>query len=267
MGQEERLRLLRRHAAPAQPSRHAARRCAAAAAPSATAAARARPRAGPGHLPAHHVHRRLSRARPRSTSTTCSTSSTRAASTTSAPSSTAPSRGRRRRSSHERRWRRRSPAAASGACWRRRSRSRWRRRQALVGRHLRGPGRRRVARRPSICSRGGTTAWRRRSTAGVLINDGSAPAGSLAEVEITDAFAERPGRPDRRSGGHPRSRDRGFGSLSPMQVVADALRALRSALSGGGHRRQLRRHPPRAARGARSCRGPRPRPRPAGRRW
>ena len=46
------------------------------------------------------------------------------------------------------------------------------------------------ARSPSTCSRAATTAWPPSIDGRVLINDGSAPAGTLAEVEITEAYAD-----------------------------------------------------------------------------
>ena len=130
-----------------------------------------------------------------------------------------------------RRWRRAAPAASSS---RRRSRSPSRGAGALVGRTLEvlveGAVRRDRAPAPGAAPRHGA----RRSTAALLINDGVAPAGTLVEVEITDAFAsDLVGRivgPAGAPGVVPRRRPE-----TPMQVVHDALRCERPA---AGRRRR-----------------------------
>ena len=90
----------------------------------------------------------------------------------------------------------------------------------------------------------------------LLINDGFAPAGTLVEVEITDAYADDlvghivgAGRRRRGVGGAPATPAVDASSRRPpMLVVHDALHASDLPRGGDRHHRQLRRRPPRPAR-------------------
>ena len=152
------------------------------------AAARARPRARAGHLPAHDLHRRLPGRDRGALRAPARVRRARRASTISAPSSTARSRGRRPPKLPDR-----VPPAVA----------RRRQRRLLAAQKPIALARRQRAGRADAsrcCVEGACDETehllegRHRGMAPeidgrLLINDGVAPAGTLAEVEITDAFA------------------------------------------------------------------------------
>ena len=152
------------------------------------APARARPRAGARHLPAHDLHRRLPR---RDRGALPGPLRLRPA---------GPLRPPRRlrlqpRGGHARRraaraacpgtWR----GGGSGSSWRRRSRSPWSSRRRLVGRRLpvlvEG-----ACEETEHLLQGRHHGMAPEIDGRLLINDGSAPAGTLVEVEITEAYAD-----------------------------------------------------------------------------